>query len=108
MDEELAKLNSRIQATATPTTSAVTGSPPPRKHLSAVARPVATLNLAEHSAAQRSASEATCPPILVMPHGMLQQQSGSKEGSQRMFKVAPSSAVQLVKLSGTVRFGLYT
>lgn len=104
MDGKLAELNSRIQATAAWPSSA---SPPPPQPLSAVARPVTTLKLAQHSAAQRPVSESSRLPMLVMSHDMLQLQSGSGDvQSQRTVRLAPGSAVQLVKLSGTVSVGL--
>ena len=103
---KMAELNSRIQAKAAQPSPDVKNLPPPSKPLLAVARPGATFNSAQKSAALHSESEFSRPATLVVSHGMLQSNCG-EEVSQRTAKYMPScttatggGAVQLVKLSG--------
>lgn len=103
---KMAELNSRIQAKAAQPSPDVKNLPPPSKPLSAVARPGATFNSAQNSAALHSESKFSWPATLVVSHGMLQSNCG-EEVSQRTAKYMPScatatggGAVQLVKLSG--------
>ena len=113
-DGKLADLNNRIQATAAQPSTAQKAWPPATKFISAVARPVAPLSLAQHSAPIPLVLESPRPAALVMSHGMLQLQCDSGDDrSQRIVRCVPSytaahggSAVQLVKLSGTVSIGM--